>query len=98
MDTKKIVVPPPAATSMIVSQTVGHYVDAEGNQIWICPACGKQDDGSPMIGCDECDDWYHWSCVGINSEPAENQDWFCTRCMARKKSSFLGGKSKKSKH
>ena len=41
-----------------MTQTVGYYVDAEGNQIWICPACGKQDDGSPMIGCDECDDWY----------------------------------------
>jgi hypothetical protein len=26
-------------------------------QVWICPACGKQDDGSPMIGCDQCDDW-----------------------------------------
>ena len=27
---------------------------------------------------------YHWLCVGINSEPSENQDWFCTRCMAKK--------------
>jgi len=36
------------------------YVDAEGYRIWICPACGKVDDGSPMIGCDGCDAWYHW--------------------------------------
>lgn len=28
--------------------------------MWICPACGKVDDGSPMIGCDGCDAWYHW--------------------------------------
>ena len=34
--------------------------DEFGNKIWICPACGRQDDGTPMIGCDECDDWYHW--------------------------------------
>lgn len=34
--------------------------DKEGNQVWICPACGGQDDGSPMIGCDGCDAWYHW--------------------------------------
>lgn len=34
--------------------------DAEGNRVWICPACGKVDDGSPMIGCDGCDAWYHW--------------------------------------
>ncbi|XP_040578890.1 uncharacterized protein [Lepeophtheirus salmonis] len=89
---------PDATTSssigMITTQTVGHYVDAEGNQIWICPACGKQDDGSPMIGCDKCDDWYHWACVGISAEPAENQDWFCTRCMA-KKTNFLDKKGKK---
>ena len=27
---------------------------------------------------------YHWLCVGIKSEPGENQDWFCTRCVAKK--------------
>jgi len=58
--------------------------EESGNKIWICPACGKQDDGSPMIGCDQCDDWYHWLCVGINAEPSENQDWFCSPCMAKK--------------
>ncbi len=71
----------------IVAQTVGHYVDDDGNQIWICPACGKQDDGSPMIGCDntnECDDWYHWHCVGIQQAPEESQKWFCQRCVAKK--------------
>ena len=46
----------------VVTQTVGFYVDGDGNQIWICPQCKKPDDGSPMIGCDECDDWYHWVC------------------------------------
>ncbi|KAJ6666276.1 hypothetical protein lerEdw1_000548 [Lerista edwardsae] len=34
--------------------------DEWGNKIWICPGCEKPDDGSPMIGCDDCDDWYHW--------------------------------------
>lgn len=34
--------------------------DSEGNQVWICPACGRVDDGTPMIGCDGCDAWYHW--------------------------------------
>merc|ERR1712059_144817 len=68
----------------IITETVGSYTDESGHKVWICPACGKQDDGSPMIGCDQCDDWYHWLCVGINSEPSENQDWFCTRCLAKK--------------
>merc|ERR1719270_1840722 len=33
-----------------------------------------------MIGCDECDDWYHWVCVGIQQEPAGNQIWICPQC------------------
>lgn len=33
---------------------------ADENQVWICPACGRVDDGTPMIGCDGCDAWYHW--------------------------------------
>merc|ERR1712008_359123 len=77
----------------VVTQTVGYCVDAEGNQIWICPACGKPDDGSPMIGCDECDDWYHWVCVGISAEPADNQDWFCPRCVIRKSNMFKAASS-----
>merc|ERR1712212_1072578 len=77
------------ASSGIITETVGSYTDEAGNMVWICPACGKQDDGSPMIGCDQCDDWYHWLCVGINAEPQENQDWFCTRCMAKKQGLYL---------
>merc|ERR1711976_180234 len=71
-------------TPGIITETVGSYTDESGNKVWICAAYGKQDDGSPMIGCDSCDDWYHWLCVGIKSEPGENQDWFCTRCVAKK--------------
>ena len=45
--------------------------------------CKIQDDGSPMIGCDDCDDWYHWECVGINEDPQEDE-WFCPRCNAKR--------------
>merc|ERR1712012_360136 len=83
-------------TPGIITETVGSYTDEAGNKVWICPACGKQDDGSPMIGCDNCDDWYHWLCVGIKSEPLENQDWFCMRCKAKKQGIYLdSGKKKK---
>nr|5C13_A Chain A, Transcription initiation factor TFIID subunit 3 [Homo sapiens]5C13_C Chain C, Transcription initiation factor TFIID subunit 3 [Homo sapiens]5C13_E Chain E, Transcription initiation factor TFIID subunit 3 [Homo sapiens]5C13_G Chain G, Transcription initiation factor TFIID subunit 3 [Homo sapiens] len=54
--------------------------DEWGNQIWICPGCNKPDDGSPMIGCDDCDDWYHWPCVGIMTAPPEEMQWFCPKC------------------
>ncbi|KAI4895389.1 hypothetical protein NFI96_024124 [Prochilodus magdalenae] len=71
----------------VVTETVSAYVirDEWGNQIWICPGCNKPDDGSPMIGCDECDDWYHWPCVGIITAPPEDQSWYCVKCAGKKK-------------
>lgn len=80
----------------VVTETVSTYVirDEWGNQIWICPGCNKPDDGSPMIGCDDCDDWYHWPCVGIHTAPPEDQQWFCVKCAGKKKDK----KHKKRKH
>ncbi|XP_056429233.1 transcription initiation factor TFIID subunit 3 [Hyla sarda] len=79
----------------VVTETVSTYVirDEWGNQIWICPGCNKQDDGSPMIGCDGCDDWYHWPCVGLTAEP-EEEEWYCRKCVNKKKDK----KHKKRKH
>ncbi|XP_028933775.1 transcription initiation factor TFIID subunit 3 [Ornithorhynchus anatinus] len=80
----------------VVTETVSTYVirDEWGNQIWICPGCNKPDDGSPMIGCDDCDDWYHWPCVGIMAAPPEEMQWFCPKCANKKKDK----KHKKRKH
>ncbi|XP_043069605.1 uncharacterized protein Taf3 isoform X2 [Drosophila bipectinata] len=73
------------------------YVDAEGNRIWICPACGKVDDGSAMIGCDGCDAWYHWTCVGITIAPKDNDDWYCRICITKQKNQFSDKKKKRNK-
>ncbi|KAH9383290.1 hypothetical protein HPB48_024410 [Haemaphysalis longicornis] len=81
---------------MVITETVGTIVDERGNKIWICPACAKPDDGSPMIGCDECDDWYHWVCVGIVVPPKEEESWFCNRCIAKRQGALA--KKKKKKH
>lgn len=54
--------------------------------MWICPGCKKEYDGhKPMIGCDGCDDWYHWHCVGIKEDPGEEESWFCERCIEKQK-------------
>lgn len=37
-----------------------------------------------MVGCDneECPyEWFHWSCVGLKSEPPGK--WFCPECRAK---------------
>ena len=41
------------------------FQDSTGQKVWICPTCKMPDDGSPMIGCDICDDWYHWSVYNL---------------------------------
>lgn len=63
--------------------TPAFYYDEAGNQVWICPMCTKQDDGSPMIGCDGCDVWYHWVCVGIQCPP-DCAVWYCPVCLAKR--------------
>ncbi|CAG4987599.1 unnamed protein product [Colias eurytheme] len=68
-----------------------YYVDEHGNKIWVCPACGRPDNGSPMIGCDGCDGWYHWICVGITEEPGATEDWFCKSCLAKRTAMVLAG-------
>uniref|UniRef100_A0A1Q3G264 Putative transcription initiation factor tfiid subunit 3 n=1 Tax=Culex tarsalis TaxID=7177 RepID=A0A1Q3G264_CULTA len=67
-----------------LSTPITQLKDADGNVVWICPACGRVDDGTPMIGCDGCDAWYHWVCVGIQVPPDSNEDWYCRVCIGRK--------------
>ncbi|XP_024082055.1 transcription initiation factor TFIID subunit 3 [Cimex lectularius] len=50
-------------------------------KVWICPACRGPDDGSPMIACDSCDMWFHWTCVGIQEAP--ESDWYCQKCLIK---------------
>ncbi|XP_014220804.1 transcription initiation factor TFIID subunit 3 [Trichogramma pretiosum] len=74
------------------------YTDqTTGLTVWICPGCKKQDDGSPMIGCDDCDAWYHWTCVNIQIAPAENENWYCKPCIVKKQATYNDKKKKKRK-
>lgn len=72
----------PVITS-VVETPPAFYFDEAGNQVWICPMCTKPDDGSPMIGCDGCDVWYHWVCVGIQCPP-DCAVWYCPKCLEKR--------------
>ncbi|XP_050513035.1 transcription initiation factor TFIID subunit 3 [Diabrotica virgifera virgifera] len=80
-----------------IEQQTFKKIDEHGNEVWICPTCGIQDDGRPMIGCDGCDAWYHWVCVGIQVPPDENENWYCKPCLARKNEDFQSDKKRKRK-
>lgn len=90
-----------AAPPPIESNRPSSYIDEEGNEVWICPACGRVDDGTPMIGCDGCDAWYHWICVGIKEPPNKSDDWFCRVCILKNREEHFnfpyGERKKKSK-
>ncbi|XP_046485681.1 transcription initiation factor TFIID subunit 3 isoform X1 [Neodiprion pinetum] len=88
---------PDIPSPMLLQQQASFYFDQEGRQVWICPACGNQDDGTPMIGCDDCDAWYHWVCVGMQVPPAKNEDWYCRLCIAKKQELHHDKKKKKRK-
>ncbi|XP_013186307.2 transcription initiation factor TFIID subunit 3 [Amyelois transitella] len=83
--------PTPAPVATEKPLPTPYYVDEQGNQIWICPPCGRPDNGSPMIGCDGCDFWYHWICVGIREEPSSTEDWFCKTCVTKRAGMALAG-------
>ncbi|XP_076343932.1 TBP-associated factor 3 [Tachypleus tridentatus] len=85
----------PART--VITETIGIIQDDSGNMIWICPACTNPDDGRPMIGCDECDNWFHWVCVGIVVPPKDEEPWYCDRCITRKQEAVPKKKRKKKK-
>ncbi|KAG7208725.1 hypothetical protein KM043_014923 [Ampulex compressa] len=88
---------PKLPSPLLTQQQPAYYYDQGGRQVWICPACGNQDDGSPMVGCDDCDAWYHWVCVGMQVPPADNEDWYCRFCIAKKQELHHDKKKKKRK-
>ena len=52
-----------------------------------------------MIGCDKCEEWYHFQCVGIDSSlitDFDSYEFTCPKCLAKmeedKKKRPLGGK------
>ena len=42
--------------------------------------CRLTDDGSEMIQCSTCDEWFHTFCVNIDTRFLEETDWTCRKC------------------
>ena len=45
--------------------------------------CRRPDDGSKMVCCDECEEWFHLRCTDLEEPPEEAEDWFCKKCVKR---------------
>ncbi|GAB5591434.1 Transcription factor bye1 [Umbelopsis nana] len=57
--------------------------------------CQQPYDGNPMVQCDNCQEWFHCSCVNLDADEAEDMDWTCDSCP---KVSKIPGKVKKKDH
>jgi hypothetical protein len=38
----------------------------------------------PMIACDDCNRWYHFRCVSVPTNVANDEPWFCPACSLRR--------------
>lgn len=63
-------------------------MSAEEEKILVSPAnetfclCKSEDDGSFMVGCDGCDDWFHPTCVAATETDISKAElWFCPKCV-----------------
>ena len=53
----------------------------ESDPLWYCGRCSRQifDETQSSVQCDSCLFWYHFNCIGINTQP-KRKVWFCTSC------------------
>ncbi|KAI3630530.1 hypothetical protein MIR68_011965 [Amoeboaphelidium protococcarum] len=56
--------------------------DSESDNAVYC-ICQQEDDGSFMINCDKCSQWFHGRCVSITTDTVQITDsWNCPDCRA----------------
>lgn len=58
------------------------------NDVWICPVCSVAylEGAVDMIGCDGCNNWFHFICVNMLKPPPPTENWFCPTCCKNGKS------------
>ncbi|KRY93622.1 Transcription initiation factor TFIID subunit 3 [Trichinella pseudospiralis] len=79
----------PTSAEQVHLSNVGRFpeqsTETENNETadddWYCPYCflGERK-GVAMVGCDGCDNWFHYDCAGVITEPPSNEPWYCNGC------------------
>jgi len=66
-----------------------HFFISQPKPDYCKPDCkrGRVDDGYGMVGCDDCEKWFHYECVGVTAEECAkpNFDYICTACKLKRK-------------
>ncbi|KAG6919512.1 hypothetical protein DXG01_005102 [Tephrocybe rancida] len=61
----------PAKTPSKVATSATHRRSTRSTPVVFCH-CKRGDDGTPMVQCGECRTWYHFSCIELKEEEAED--------------------------
>uniref|UniRef100_A0A667XS91 CXXC-type zinc finger protein 1 n=1 Tax=Myripristis murdjan TaxID=586833 RepID=A0A667XS91_9TELE len=60
--------------------------------------CRKPDINCFMIGCDNCNEWFHGHCIDVTEKMAKAiREWYCMRCRSKNPSLEIKYRSKKSR-
>uniref|UniRef100_A0A3Q1GEZ9 CXXC-type zinc finger protein 1 n=1 Tax=Acanthochromis polyacanthus TaxID=80966 RepID=A0A3Q1GEZ9_9TELE len=70
----------------------------EGENAPLYCICRKPDINCFMIGCDNCNEWFHGHCINITEKMAKAiQEWYCMRCRDENSSLEVKYRSKKNR-
>jgi hypothetical protein len=65
-------------------QTNNSGEDSEGDEENRYCICRGYDDGTFMLACDTCDEWYHGRCVGVNRQQVTQlEKYVCFACLKK---------------
>ncbi|XP_055589221.1 uncharacterized protein LOC129741504 [Uranotaenia lowii] len=72
-------------TNKTPPKDISHSVSAK-TVVNVGHSCGtcKSVDNSRMVQCNDCDEWNHFSCVGVKRS-VESKKWNCAKCRVNKK-------------
>ena len=76
---------------------------AEDEEIYPCGVCGDPCEDSPKtndafsVGCDGCQIWCHYGCVGLTNKAKLASRWFCPTCEEKGIGTNRGPKNRKRK-
>uniref|UniRef100_A0A3P8ZI31 CXXC-type zinc finger protein 1 n=1 Tax=Esox lucius TaxID=8010 RepID=A0A3P8ZI31_ESOLU len=78
--------------------THGLESSMEGENAPVYCICRKPDINCFMIGCDNCNEWFHGNCINITEKRAKViREWYCGRCREKNPSLEIKYRSKKSR-
>ncbi|KAJ8330565.1 JmjC domain-containing histone demethylation protein 1 [Batrachochytrium dendrobatidis] len=66
------------------SRASAQGLEDSDNSLLFCICRKPYDENKFYIQCDECDDWFHGSCIKISEAESDAIDkWYCATCVAR---------------